>query len=511
MVNISPLNYSQLSSCDATTAGGTWAGNSAGTEVDFLKEGAACLGFTIRTIGANVISFAPTTALDLSGTKHLRLWFLSTTPNSLQTLTNGGVQFYITSGSVTGYYYVLGKNTYPGGWYNLVVDLSRAADSGSKPPSMAGISSLGLNMICTSAPKHADNTWIDNFIYCDGLRCSGSTQFGLSDIYDLDNSTGSGYGLGIVRKINDVYYFAGNLRIGDNNGTGTTDFKETNQLIVFEDRKVNADLYGISATGNTTGTTSFQLGNKSGTAGIQGCTIKSVVTGSAFKILATGSNVNANTFKLYGCTLLNSGLCYFPSGSTNNEVLNCSFSGGQPIYPDTCKVRNTNIISATGSGLIMTGSHDVTDSTLISCPSAVEITTAGNYTFSNLKFSGNTVDVDNTSGGTVNVSMISGSDASQAKVTGDTTLTSENTLTVTGIVAGSEIRLLESGSYNEITGSESSSTSFSYQYSYSPDTYVHIIIHSLGYEYMAINNYLLSNVDTSFPISQRLDRVYSNP
>jgi hypothetical protein len=85
------------------------------------------------------------------------------------------------------------------------------------------------------------------------------------------------------------------------------------------------------------------------------------------------------------------------------------------------------------------------------------------------------------------------------------------TLTLTGLIAGSEVRVITHGTYTEIGGIESCGTSWGYEYSYVASTVVDIIVHSIGYEYYRINSYTLLDADASIPVQQRVDRNYSNP
>ena len=87
---------------------------------------------------------------------------------------------------------------------------------------------------------------------------------------------------------------------------------------------------------------------------------------------------------------------------------------------------------------------------------------------------------------------------------GTTTVTE---LTLTGLQTNSEVRIYQSGTTTEIDGVENSGTTFATTTS---ESSVDIVVHALGYEYQRLNG-----VDTSqnltLPISQRVDRNYSNP
>lgn len=87
---------------------------------------------------------------------------------------------------------------------------------------------------------------------------------------------------------------------------------------------------------------------------------------------------------------------------------------------------------------------------------------------------------------------------------GTTTITQ---LTLTGLKTNTEVRIYEAGTTTEIDGVENSGTTFATTTSAAS---VDIVVHALGYEYQRLNA-----VDTTenltLPISQRVDRNYSNP
>ncbi len=153
------------------------------------------------------------------------------------------------------------------------------------------------------------------------------------------------------------------------------------------------------------------------------------------------------------------------------------------------------------------------DNTSGSVGRAIKITTAGTYTFDNLQFSGSSYDIENASNGVVTGSCISGSNATTYINTGggSTFIVNTKVLTLTGLIAGSEIVILEAGTTNVLVDEETGGTSYDYGYNYIANTYIDIIVHSLGYEYMVILNYLLPSTNSNIPVSQRIDRNYYNP
>jgi len=130
-VTVTGVNYLQMSSCDSTSAGGSWDSGSQDTAQ--YVEGSASLSTIMKSSGNNDVTFTPTSPVDLSGTKHVRFWFISTHGSLLNTKSGGGVQLGLTDGANTGYWYVSGRDEYPGGWYQAIIDISTAVDSGTKP------------------------------------------------------------------------------------------------------------------------------------------------------------------------------------------------------------------------------------------------------------------------------------------------------------------------------------------------------------------------------------------
>ena len=61
-ITVSPKNYSQISSCDTTSSGGTWSGVDTADSAD-KKEGAASLCGTLKASGNNDTTFTPSSAL----------------------------------------------------------------------------------------------------------------------------------------------------------------------------------------------------------------------------------------------------------------------------------------------------------------------------------------------------------------------------------------------------------------------------------------------------------------
>jgi hypothetical protein len=84
-------------------------------------------------------------------------------------------------------------------------------------------------------------------------------------------------------------------------------------------------------------------------------------------------------------------------------------------------------------------------------------------------------------------------------------------LTISGLVPNTEVRVYDVNTGDELTGIENSLDIFQWNYEYSADFNVNIIIHNLNYKHILIKNFTLSNSNVVIPIQQIFDRTYQNP
>lgn len=333
--------------------------------------------------------------------------------------TEGGVR--ITMEDTAGAYvewYVAGSDTYSGGWRCFTAYTDAAADnvSGSIDKSLIKYFGVMFNVEAKTT-ANASNIWVDVMRYGSGLICSGTDvgQMTWDDVLAGDNA-----GVyGVIRKAGGIFFLQGSVTFGDNSGTNATDFGDSNQVIVFEDAKVSSTLYNITIVGNATGDTDFQMGTKSGTAGISGCIIRSA---GINKYDFTCTDTAVEDLKLYGCTFYDADVVSLPAYSITTplrEVLNCNFEACNQVDPNTCTVTNCNFINADDRGILIdTTSHHITNSNFIACPDAIHISVADTYTFTGLIFTNNTYDVENSSAGVVNINVSGTGAASSAENTG---------------------------------------------------------------------------------------------
>ena len=251
---ITDLN--EITDCDSTTAGGAWSGITAsvGSSDPAPLEGEGRIGGIIKSASdSNSMTFTPTSPIDMSG-GHLRVPMMTILKPNLKTKALGGIQLIVYDGTNTATFDVSGGDTYTGGWEVLVCDPYGVPNSGTQ---ISGtVNSITMNFKINVAAKNIITTWFDWISYGTGIKAYGGTNgdeitfshIDTQDVYYLINE-----------KIKGVYRLSGKLQLGDDDGTNDCYFKDSGQIIIFEDLEVNSSLYELKVIGNSTGTTIIDL------------------------------------------------------------------------------------------------------------------------------------------------------------------------------------------------------------------------------------------------------------
>jgi len=352
-------------------------------------------------------------------------------------LSTHGAQFTqielgLTGAGGTGYWVLATLATYPGGWYQCMVDVSKAVDSGTKP-TMTSITAFVFRVTLTGG-KNVANFWLDNLVHCDGLQASGDDGGGAYDYEDI-RVTGISEATGVISLYNGIYYLTGSITVGvAEPGVASSNFVAKNQILVFVDKAayINASLYAINVRGNSTGATQiFQLGELSGGAGINGCTVVCPNATLAYEFTAT--DVYVTTFGLYGSTFNTHGTIDTQPNGANLEIIGCTFLNGQgQIQPNTMTFTQNFIIGniyASGALLLESELHQMEENNYIACTYGIQVTAAGTYPINGDQFSGSvSADINNTSGGLV---TINANESNIATYTGNTVILNTVYITIT--------------------------------------------------------------------------------
>jgi len=411
------------SHCDTVT---DWSSGVVDTEIFVQGTGALSAKVSKATV-TSVFSLA--SALDLSSTQ-LFVWMMCASIGVLDTKANGGVRIRVEDGSANwGEWYVAGKDTWTGSWDPFMVHTTTSFDSNSATsPTMTAITKVGV--VCTTTgPVAKNNFWWDALRYGEGLYIKAGTEASPATFADFVTAEENVSNMwGVITEVEGIVLCQSKLFFGSTTAGEATYFKDLNKVVVFRDRPVPADFYGMTVQGNGTANTQVFFGSEVGGRGISGCAFRSVGT-PKFSLTATDTNIT--DLGIYGCSFYDVGTISLPVYSATRKVLNSSFEACAEVLADTCTVQYCNFISADGRGIRMSStSHNITDCNFISCPDGVHIPNTGTYTFNALKFSGNTFDIENSSAGLVTVNCTNGADASTYENTGGGTTQIFNTKTL---------------------------------------------------------------------------------
>jgi hypothetical protein len=165
------------------------------------------------------------------------------------------------------------------------------------------------------------------------------------------------------------------------------------------------------------------------------------------------------------------------------------------------KGANINGINVTGD--LMISGDSVTTFEGLNIGGALMFDTAGTYTIT----TSNIEEVINTSGGTVEILLGVNSNINVNTGPNINILIPPSVLTLTGLQPGTEVRVYETGTINELAGVESSTTVFTASIDANS---VDIVILALQYVYLRLNAVDTSS-DTTLPIQQQFDQNYENP
>ena len=504
-VIVTPLMVT-ISNCDVDN----WVGGAGTlTTEPAPREGAACLGLKVSSGLSPVAKYDQWSAGgNLSG-QHIYIWMMSL--STIDTVANGGFRIYAedTAGNWCEWY-VGGSDNYGGGWQCYVVSADNKSaiqnSSGTYDPSIHRY--IGIRFK-TVAKSNANNVFWDYVRYGSGLQVTttSSSVATFDDLISADDAAA----VGVIRRVAGSVIVQGEILFGDSASAADCEFLDSSEIILFADAPVAADLYKFKIFGNSgTDTIKFQLGTKSGSAGISGCYIKSL---GAAKATITATDTDIDEFKLYGCTCYDLGVVSLPSYvSGSREVIDCNFEACAQVDVDSCTVTGCKFIAADDRGILISPeSHHVSDCSFIGCKHGIHFDTAGTYAITDCSFSGNTYDIENSSTGLVTINATDSNPSTYENTSGGTTNIVNTVIhTVTGLDTGSQVIWIKRSDESELENKTESSGSAAYSYSYAGDVDVWVQILSLAKENKLIE-VTLGSSNATLPASQEADGVYYNP
>lgn len=471
------------------------------------------------------------------------------------------IRFGGSSGAGTTDYfevYVAGNDFWPnsiqGGWTNFVVDIddARAAAvtngwTAGTVPATSAIRYVGVITLLGSMPKMADNLWLDTIhrlpstspgIIIEG-RNGGTTDWNSANIL---TQLGSGQ-MAFYSGAGGAYVLSTPIQFGINDTT-THGFTDTNFVWLWDNQEyAPAGFYGLSALGNSGGTTNVTFGVKSGSGdsatGSQGGIIQAASSGVRW--IMDFDDANLDTAGFYGCSFIHGGDLQLDGAAVeaiSTSYLDCSSA----TITGSVQLRNFIINANTADGVAFMTTDDLGDikytSFEFSDGHAIELTTPrvasqtslGN-TFSGYGATGsNDAAVYNNTAGAVTINVTSGDAPTYRNGTSATTsVVSSASYVVSNVIVGSEVRFIDvSSPITELAGVENAGGSpegisnvtvandpdntgrktvtYTYDQADAPIS-ARIVVQHVDYIYIS-NNVTLPTTGGSLFVSQVADRNY---
>ena len=401
------------------------------------REGTNCIGGQVAnaSFGYAWHTHGSPVNMTTSGNERVYIWVNSVGPG---TYAQEGWGVLIGDGTNRRAYRVGGSDVVPfsvKGWYCLMLDTANLPttyqqQAGAAEPDLTAITQFGFSIYNTVAPSgNALNVFVDIVRYGSGLVVtSGATDdVTLAQVAADDFSSATGKAYGIIRAMQTgVYGIQGDILWGDTAGS-SIDFKETDSVVVFEDRVHGAGSntkFKFSGQHSGSGTFRMELGvvvgsgdDERGRSGVIFISANAANQPVDFDF----SDSDIEDVFIYGCifTNLRAGIIAFSSDATNgisHHISGTTFSGCSQVDIGVTVVRNCTF-AATGdaaAALLWNASINIKNCIFIAntTGAGIEHGTSGEYDYNTLLFDGNTNDINNTSGDTVTINKLLGSDPS---------------------------------------------------------------------------------------------------
>lgn len=511
-------NRTTLNACDNNTG---WIGDDSAT-TNTLNGLYYENGTSLSTQLSNSDEYMYTTSI--GGTRNLSnaTCYMLIKDNLVESQVNGGVKYVLSDGTDIIGYEIGGYDNagislaYLFNGYKFDVSNSAAftahAFSGSEANlSKTGITGVGFGTLHLAKAQGAiDNCFMDRFSFITNgsaaLTINGGTSGTPETLLDVaaDDIT-NGWGL-VSNTIGSIFTIFCPTDFGDS-GTASSYFSQSDSQIIVDGTGVGTGNFDMNIIANTTGTNLFKLDN---------CTVLNLGAASNWDM----SSNNIDTLEITSCQFTDGGQFTFPiDGGTSRFITGTSFVNCGMVDPSTMTFENiifNGALEANGALLLNSNADNIFNVTFNSDGTghAIYIDATGTYNLDTFEFNGYGADgtanasIYNNSGGSVTINITNGQSPTVLNGSGaSTTINNNVTVTYTGIVNGSEVRILAAGTSTELDGVESV-TGNTFSYSLAAGTSVDVVIFHINYIYLRIPNYTIPAASTTIPIQQNTDRVY---
>lgn len=493
---------------------------------DFGMQGAGCWDKAASNAERGLaVNKTPGTGTVATGV-HIFVWGFTATPGVCDTLATRGA-YVIIGTSTTNFmqFHVEGSDTFGAGGRVArcyPVDYVTTANTGSVPyrtvngtpgatPTYFG---FGLKTLAT---VKGSNMGCDAVRYGTGayITAGDATTPATFDGFATQNDNISNR-WGILTDLGGTYELQGRFVVGQNTSKVATaaHFDDSNAAISFAD------------TPHTTSDfTQIIVDHASTVFNMTSCSFKAQGTHNpgrlVFNNASTSATLTTCTWEAMGITTLRAGVTM--DGCTS---LLCDQITQNGATIQDCFITNNIATAAILSDApnLISGTSFTSDGT----GHAIEIDTAGTYTFSGNTFSGyagtdgstGNECIYNNSGGAVTINVGGGGDTPTIRngAGATTTVNNNKTVTFTGLKDNSEVRIYLSSDGSVVDGIEDATAGSpddrTFAWSAAAGVVVDYVIHNWQpgttvYETIRVDDYTVPSSDTSIAIQQRVDRNVS--
>lgn len=242
-----------ISEAETTTG---WSGGSFNLDGGVFVQGGNAVSVAQTVNGINDVSFTKASGSWDMSASHIRLYMNSNIMVNTQNELNNGIQMRLGDGTNIAFFTVGGSDTYAGGWRDILLDPNSVPASGSVNTS--AITFVGIRINTTAEPINSINGWYDNWRYGNGLiiNSGGVEEVSFQTVADQDALVNNAWN--ILRDIDGVLFGRGRLTLGSSAALNCN-LKSLNEVIVFVDAVVAADLYAIVAQQTGSGLTDIDI------------------------------------------------------------------------------------------------------------------------------------------------------------------------------------------------------------------------------------------------------------
>jgi len=510
---------------------------------DTYVQSANCVGGRVSN-NTNWALTNAAAAIDFSSNgAHIYQWLKSISVPQMDSKANGGLAVSISSdatptivGASPTFGPSNGKSWFVGGaedalagWVCYVVDPLSTPDASNGTCNTSAIRRIGgrekVVAVVGAGAVRPVNFLLDATRYGTGLTYTGDTSGTPGTMADIlgiaANSTNA---WGILTQDSNIYFGAGKFNFGTTTQSANTKFDSKGDTFVWRNFPVANTHYQfiVRSSAASTNNTTLTFGSYDSNTGLvsDGTTVKGAgnptgnthavwtldvgqygvvsLFGSQFSEMRAATLTQNTTIR--GCTFKNFGTIT-PNGAT---IVDCTFQD----------VKNTAPISGQ-TALIINATTDlaaITVSKFINCNRAIRITANGSYTANGLTFVGNAYDIENTATGNVTIECInSANPATYINTNGGTTnITNPKTLSMSGLVSGSEVYVYLFSDLTELAGNDNVTGTFSWNYN-ANSANIFITVTKPGYKWLRYDNLQLGSSGITLLVQQQADLGYLNP